>query len=149
MMDTYQAVIGTYSVRGSKELYAIRIEDGKMSVTDTAPSHDVGYLAAHPTDPVVYATRENMIFRGRANGGVGAYSLDDEGRLRLLNEAACAGQMPCHISISADGRKAYVSSFRRTHVCRRDRRFRQDRRTGKDPSAAGTGRDRAVGTLQH
>ena len=107
----YTAVIGTYAMRGSKGLYALELRNGSIRVTDTAPAHDVGYLAVHPQKRVVYATRESMIFQGRASGGIGAYEAGADGSLRLLNEVPCAGQMPCHISVCADGRTAFVSSF--------------------------------------
>ena len=111
----YLAYVGTCSVRGSKGIYLLSVDtdSGDMKTEATAAAINSGYLAVRP-EGYVYTTFENMTFHGYACGGVGAYRVTkraDGYEIRMQNCVPAAGQLPCHISLSADGKEAYVSSY--------------------------------------
>lgn len=107
----YLAYAGTNSTRGSRGIYALKLdgETGSLSVLDAAPAQDSGYLAASADGKYLYAAVESMIFDGQATGGAAAYRLDERGVPRLLNRRPAAGQLTCHIS--TDGRYVFASSY--------------------------------------
>lgn len=113
-MTEFVAYIGTCNVRGSEGIYAVGVDTqrGALRRISTAPSTNSGYLAVAPQADFLYCTYENMVFDGRANGGVGAYRLDrDTGAISFLNRQPTGGQLPCFISLRPDGKEAYVSSY--------------------------------------
>ena len=106
------ALIGTNTVRGSQGIYTVDIaEDGSMRVLATAAAHNAGYLCLHPNRKTLYATREDMVFQGNASGGLGAYRINEDGRLDFINETSVAGQLPCFCCTDKAGRQVFVSSY--------------------------------------
>ncbi|TDD63132.1 lactonase family protein [Actinomadura rubrisoli] len=102
------------------------------------------YLATHPGKDVLYAVREEE------SGGILAYAVVD-GRLREIGRRG-AGSLPCHLSVSPDGRYLLVADYGSGTV--RAVRLGPDGGFSGDPSVAeGHGRgpvpDRQEGPHAH
>lgn len=108
----YLALVGTNSVEGSKGIYTVTFSDEKdMQITSTVDALNAGFLAVRADKKYVYATRENMIFRTHACGGIGAYSIGPDGVLSFVNEQDVAGQLPCYVSVDSAGKYVFVASY--------------------------------------
>jgi 6-phosphogluconolactonase (cycloisomerase 2 family) len=64
------------------------------------------FLARHPRLPVLYAVNETE------EGAVSALAVDEaEGTLRLLGSLPTGGASPCHLAVSADGRRLLAANY--------------------------------------
>ena len=82
------------------------LKSGQFSALKTAASDvDSGFLALHPTLPILYAaTTEKVAKKGDPNGAVRAYHINrDEGTLELINQAPTGDSGTTHIAVAADG----------------------------------------------
>lgn len=102
--------VGTYSVRGSEGIYALEFDRkaGTLRQVSTAGgAKSPSFLAFHPLGGYLYAVNE-----GAEGGAVSAYAIDRKtGGLTLLNQQPSVGRGPCHVSLDATGRAAFVSNY--------------------------------------
>lgn len=106
---------GTYTGGGSKGIYVSsfntrtgELGEPKLAAETAKPS----FLEVHPNGRYVYAVGEIADFGGKKAGGVTAFEIDPKtGLLKTLNSQSSGGTGPCHISLDADGRTAYVANY--------------------------------------
>ncbi len=58
---------------------------------------NASYLALGEDGKSLYAVMEDMIYRGLPGGGAAAFSLDESGVLKQINEVPVQGTLPCHL----------------------------------------------------
>lgn len=108
----YTAYAGTCSVRHSKGIYKLHIDTDTMEITVASILQTVNgsYQCISTDGTYLYTVNENMTFHDRPGGGVTVF--DISGTVpKWINSICTAGQLPCHISISNDGKRLYVSSY--------------------------------------
>lgn len=102
--------VGTYSVRGSEGIYVLEFDRraGTLRQVSTAGgAKSPSFLAFHPLGGYLYAVNE-----GAEGGAVSAFAIDRQtGKLTLLNQQPSVGRGPCHVSLDATGRAAFVSNY--------------------------------------
>eukprot|EP01116_Phalansterium_solitarium_P004291 TRINITY_DN1525_c0_g1_i1.p2 TRINITY_DN1525_c0_g1~~TRINITY_DN1525_c0_g1_i1.p2 ORF type:complete len:362 (+),score=81.19 TRINITY_DN1525_c0_g1_i1:865-1950(+) len=110
--------LGTYSVgnvyhKGAGVgVHVISLSpDGALHEVSSIASANPTFLALHPNRKVLYAVNEIEEFRGARGGSVSAYSIAADGRLALLGEQPTIGTGPCHVSLDASGRTAFVANY--------------------------------------
>jgi len=107
--------VGTYSVRGSEGIYAFRFDRTKSTFEpiDTAATLDSpSFLAISPDNRFLYSVNRLGLDTSTNFGSVSAFSIDqNSGQLEPLNTTSSFGESPCHISLSADGKQAYISHY--------------------------------------
>jgi 6-phosphogluconolactonase len=109
--------VGTYSQRGSRGIYVLKLDGATGTLTDTGlaqAAHNPSYLAVHPGGKFLYCVNEDG---GKAHGGVTAFAIDpDTGGLSELNRVSSEGDGPCYVSLDATGRQALVANYGSGHV---------------------------------
>ena len=81
-------------------------ELGKIELAAGADRPD--FFAMHPRLPVMYSV--NSVVDGK--GGVSSFRLDAAGgKLTLLNKVSSHGDGPCYVSVTRDGRTAFVANY--------------------------------------
>lgn len=113
--EKYLMYVGTYTVRGSKGIYAYRydtvsgkIEDLGLAAETPSPS----FVVVHPNRKFLYAVNETHDYQGQPSGIVSAFSIDEKtGKLTLLNQVASRGEDPCHISLDHTGKFVLVANY--------------------------------------
>jgi 6-phosphogluconolactonase len=114
-MPDYRVLVGTYTVRGSKGIYAYSFD------TDAGELHPFG-LVAETTNPsflvadkqrsLIYAVVEADNYQGQQGGAVRAYQADPHtGQLTLLNELASQGTDPCYLAFDRSGRYLAAANY--------------------------------------
>ncbi len=106
----YWVLIGTYTGKGSKGIYAYRLntdtgglKEGGLAAEERNPS----FLAVHPNDRFVYAVSETD-----EGGAVSAFALDRAaGKLKLLNRVSSRGKGPCHVSVDKTGKVVLIANY--------------------------------------
>ena len=68
-----------------------------------------GFIAIHPEKKFLYATTPK--FGETGNGGVAAFTINDDGTLTLLNKQSSKGRNPCHVSVDATGKCLLVANY--------------------------------------
>ncbi|RYD46351.1 MAG: lactonase family protein, partial [Verrucomicrobiaceae bacterium] len=70
-----------------------------------------GFLALHPTKPLLYACGQpNNEFPDKSNS-VAAWSIGEKHKLEFLGEASAGGRGACHIAIDSTGRTAAIANY--------------------------------------
>ena len=111
----YLAYVGTYTVRGSKGIYAYRYDASTGQLEDlglAAETPSPSFVAIHPNHKFLYAVNETDEYQGQSSGIVSAFSIDAKtGKLTLLNQMASRGASPCHISLDHTGKFVLVANY--------------------------------------
>jgi 6-phosphogluconolactonase len=111
----YLMYVGTYTVRGSKGIYAYRYEVNSGLVTSlglAAATENPSFLTIHPNGRFLYAVNELQKYKGESSGGISAFTLDPQtGKLTQLNELASRGADPCYISVDHTGKFVLVANY--------------------------------------
>jgi 6-phosphogluconolactonase len=112
----YFMYVGTYTVQGSKGIYAWRFDPAAAKFTPVglvAESANPSFLAAHPNGRFLYAVNEISHFqRMSSTGSVSAYAIDSAtGKLKLLNQQASLGDGPCHLALDHEGKCVIVANY--------------------------------------
>ena len=107
---SYIAYLGTNSVRGSRGIYTLRLEDnGALTLLGTTPARDSGYLCLNSAGTHLYAAVESMVLDGKAAGGIADYRVGPNSLPQFQKRYPAAGQLTCHVS--CDDRYVYASSY--------------------------------------
>ncbi len=146
---TFWVYVGTYS-EGARDrgifLMDLDARTGKLGAPRlAAASPDPSFLAIHPSRQYLYAANESGAIKGRRDGGVSAFAIDQaSGALELLNQQLPAGSGPCHLVVDRQGQNVLVANYGSGSVgclpIDRDGRLRpasskiQHRGQGGDPS---------------
>lgn len=105
----------TNAKNGSKGIYVARFNSASGELTQpqlAAEAGNPGFLAIHPSQKYLYASSDVATAEGKKAGGIRAFSIDKvTGKLAAINEAATAGQGPCHVSLDKTGKMAVISNY--------------------------------------
>jgi len=101
-LHRYILYVGTYSVRGSRGIYAYDF-DGKTGVLSPlglkAKSTNPSFVILSPDGRVLYAVTEVAEYKGQSSGAIQAYQVDAKtGDLKLMSEVASGGAGPCYLA---------------------------------------------------
>jgi 6-phosphogluconolactonase len=107
--------IGTYTKKdASRGIYRFRLNSetgavtgGELAAETTSPS----FVAVHPNGKFVYAVGEAEPVPGQKGGPVSAFAIGGDGKLTLLNQQSSGGDGPCHVSLDAAGKNAFVANY--------------------------------------
>ncbi|RMF90732.1 MAG: lactonase family protein [Planctomycetota bacterium] len=110
----YRVYVGTYTGESSCGIYYFDIDVDSAMVGDpvlAAETKNPSFLAIHPRKPVLYAVGEYSGYDGKPSGAVHAFRIEPDGSLTLLNTQPTGGAGPCHVSVDATGRVAFVANY--------------------------------------
>jgi 6-phosphogluconolactonase len=111
----YIFYVGTYTVHGSKGIYAYRFDSatGKSASLGLASeSANPSFLAIASSGKFLYAVNENSKFNGQPTGAVSAFAIQPKTEeLALLNQVSSRGEGPAHIALDRSGKYALVSNY--------------------------------------
>ena len=88
--------------------------DTVNNAVEKVSSYDIAnasYLCFSPDRRYLYAVIEVREYKGRAGGGIAAFAVEDDGRLRFINDNSTEGESPCHLAVSADGKILYAANY--------------------------------------
>src|SRR5688572_1912046 len=105
-----QFYVGTYTRNdGSKGIYHYRLNSETGALTGgelAAESKSPSFLALHPKKKFLYAVNEVG-----GSGGVSAYAIEGDGKLRPLNEQSARGAGACHLTVDPAGKYVLVANY--------------------------------------
>lgn len=110
-LDVY---IGTYTNGSSEGIYRSRLDlnQGNLSAPElVAKAKNPSFVALSPTYDRLYAVSEVGDLNGKPAGGVIAYSIEDDGQLKRLNEQPSGGGAPCHLIVDPSGQNVLVANY--------------------------------------
>ncbi|MBM3876665.1 MAG: lactonase family protein [Verrucomicrobia bacterium] len=110
----FRAYVGTYTAKKSQGIYTFTFnaatgEVGKPELAGEATNPS--FLAIHPNGRSLYAVGEVADVNGKKGGGVSAFAIQADGKLKLLSQASSVGAGPCHISVDRSGRVALAANY--------------------------------------
>ena len=114
--EVYSVYFGTYTTGGSSSRGIYRslfdAERGSLSEPElVAETVNPSFLAIHPSGKYLYAVNEVVEGEGRGNGGVSAFSIEDSGKLELIQRRASLGGAPCHANVDATGKHLLIANY--------------------------------------
>jgi len=105
----------TRGTAGSEGIYVSRFDDTSGTLTPpvlAAKAKNPGFLAMHPSLPVLYAVSEVADHDGKPTGGILAFTIDDHtGELVKMNEQPSGGPGPCHVSVDPEGKVVLAANY--------------------------------------
>ncbi|MBC7852613.1 MAG: lactonase family protein [Pirellulaceae bacterium] len=111
----YRVYLGTYTGPKSKgiQLYDFDAATGALTPAGlAAETANPSFLAISPDNKYLYAAGEVDDFGGKPSGAVVAFSVDAAtGKLTELNAQPSGGGGPCHVSVDAFGKNAFVANY--------------------------------------
>jgi len=115
--ETIGVYFGTYTGGDSpsRGIYqaTLDVETGALSQPVlAAEATNPSFLEIHPNGRYLYTVSES----GGA-GSVGAYAIEPDGGLRLLNRQPSGGSGPCHVNIDPKGTTVLVANYGSGSVC--------------------------------
>ena len=106
--------IGTYTKGDSQGIYlsSLNLEDGSLTPPTLAAELDnPSFLMINGNHNRLYAVGEVSNFKDKASGAVSAFSINEDGTLKLLNQEASGGRGPCHIWLGPGEKTALVANY--------------------------------------
>jgi len=70
-----------------------------------------GFLALHPTKPVLYAVGAPKTPFEDKSGAVAAFAIGSDHKLTFLGEASSAGKDACHVAVDATGKTVAIANY--------------------------------------
>ena len=115
-MHALPVFIGTNTggISGSRGIYQADFDPltGKLTKPELAAEYrNPGFLALHPTKPVLLAIGEPAKPFVDGTGSVAAFSISMDHHLTLLGEVSSGGKGTCHLAVSPDGRTVAVANY--------------------------------------
>ena len=110
----YFVYVGTYTGKQSQGIYRFTFNavTGKVGKPELAgEATNPSFLALHPSGKNLYAVGEVNDVAGKQGGGVSAFAIQPDGKLKLLSQASTVGSGPCHISVDKSGKMALVANY--------------------------------------
>jgi len=108
---------GTYTrgTAGSQGIYVSRFDDATGTLSApvlAAKAKNPGFLAFHPSLPMLYAVSEVADHDGKPTGGILSFAIDDRtGTLTKNNEQPSGGSGPCHVSVDPTGKVVLAANY--------------------------------------
>lgn len=108
--------VGGYAPNG---LSVCKIQEGSRSIelSHRYPAENPSYLALAPKGDTLYCVHECETFFGEKGGGVSAYRLEEDGALKYLNSMGTLGELPCHLSVTENGKALLVANYNGGNIC--------------------------------
>lgn len=106
--------VGTDTGGGSQGIYAATLDEATGTLSPprlAAAIGNPGFLAMHPSKPLVYSVTGGRAADGSWKEEVAALAVQEDGRLALLNTQPSGGNGPCHISVDASGRVLLLANY--------------------------------------
>ena len=105
--------VGTYTSGSSEGIYGYTVVPvhGALNRFTSSKSVNPSFLAIDTSKKFLYAVNEVGQYAGKAGGGVSAFAIDVEGRLRLLNEQATLGADPCYVTVDRRRKNLLVANY--------------------------------------
>ncbi len=108
--------VGTYTKKNaSRGIYHFRLNPETGAVTGgelAAETASPSFLAVHPGGKFLYSVGESgALPAGQKGGPVSAFAIGADGGLALLGQQASGGGGPCHVSVDAAGKNAFVANY--------------------------------------
>ena len=108
--------IGTHTGKhtASKGIYLADFDPATGELTEpklAAEYQSPGFLALHPTKPVLYAVGAPNNPFPDGTSSVAAFSIAADHSLKFLGEASSGGRGACHLAVDATGRTVAVASY--------------------------------------
>lgn len=111
----YFVYVGTYSVRGSRGIYAYSFDPANGHLARLglqAETINPSYITVAPNRPFLYAVSEIDNYQGQQSGALSAYRTDAKtGALTLLNRVSSLGTGPCYLSLDKTGKFAFSANY--------------------------------------
>ncbi len=107
-------LIGTGAGGGSKGIYLADFDSATGKLTDpilAAEYTNPGFLALHPTKPVLYACGTPIKPFADGSSAVAAFSIGAEHALKFLGEASAGGKGACHVAVDKTGSTVAVANY--------------------------------------
>lgn len=110
----FRAYVGTYTGKKSQGIYSFTFnaatgEVGKPELAGEAVNPS--FLALHPDGKHLYAVGEVNDVGGKKGGGVSAFAIQGDGKLKLLSQASTVGTGPCFVTVDKSGRVALAANY--------------------------------------
>lgn len=101
--------------KGKGGVYSYKIDAASETFTkidQAAPDVNAGGVCVSNDGKFIYSTDERKDFGGvfGNGGGVCAYSAEEDGSIRFINEVSSAGAYPCYIVVDKKNRYVFVSN---------------------------------------
>ena len=107
--------VGIYTSSKSEGIYVYRMDlaTGGLRHFDTVKGIvNPSFLAIDPRRRHLYAVNEVGDFRGKPEGAVSAFSIDQQtGGLTVLNQQSSLGSAPCHLTVDKRGKHVLVANY--------------------------------------
>lgn len=107
--------VGTYTDTDSKGIYRLRLDLASGALTpegEPTPAKQPSWVTLSPDGSHLYSVVETGDARTDPSGGVSAYAVDKAtGALTFLNTLPSGGAAPCHLTLDARGRHAFVANY--------------------------------------
>ena len=104
--------VGTYTSGKSEGIYSYTLDpSGTLRRVSSCKSVNPSFLAIGRGYKYLYAVNEIGDFLGKRSGFVSSYAIEENGKLRLLNEQATQGADPCYLSIDHKRRALLVANY--------------------------------------
>lgn len=85
---------------------------GKLSEPTLAVEYkNPGFLALHPSKPVLYACGQPTQDFGDGTGSVAAFAIGGDHALKFLGEASVGGKGACHVAVDATGSTVAIANY--------------------------------------
>lgn len=112
-MLKYKAYIGTYSVRGSKGIYAVEVDasTGEISILDTIDAFNPSYLTLSRDHKYLYSVLEGKEIDGHCGGGAASFLINAGATLIHLSTGFTKGMHPCYLTTDEEDRFLYVANY--------------------------------------
>ncbi len=106
--------VGTYTDGESRGIYLVEFDT--VAERFSAPrllaeAVNPSFFARHPALPVLYAVCETDTIGPERAGGLLSYRIGDDGALKAMDVVGTGGAGACHVSIAADGARAWVANY--------------------------------------
>jgi 6-phosphogluconolactonase len=105
----------TRGTAGSEGIYVSRFDDASGTLALpvlAAKAKNPGFLAMHPSLPLLYAVSEVADHDGKPTGGILSFTIDDRtGMLTKKNEQPSGGMGPCHVSVDRTGQAVLAANY--------------------------------------
>lgn len=108
--------IGTNTGKNStsKGVYLADFDAATGKLTEpvlAAEYQNPGFLAQHPTQPVLYACGAPAVPFADGSSSVAAFSISQDHGLKFLGEASTGGKGACHVAVDATGGTVAVANY--------------------------------------
>ncbi|MFY9151981.1 MAG: lactonase family protein [Prolixibacteraceae bacterium] len=106
--------VGTYTKGMTNGIFAYSFNDhsGKLvNLNIPAISNNPSFLTISADKKYLYAVGEVDNLDSNKSGGISAFRIEKNNKLKLINQVLTNGANPCHVSLSPDGTKLIASNY--------------------------------------